>query len=90
MIRTPTNWKEARHFQAWHLTQQGWLQRQISEALGVGKGAVSQWPTCAREGGPEELRHRPPPGAPRRLTAAQLDRLPDCLHRGAEAYGFRG
>jgi transposase len=70
--------------------QQGWLQRQITEVLGVSKGAVSQWLKRARESGPEALRHRPPPGAPRRLTAVQLDRLPALLHRGAEAYGFRG
>src|ERR671923_2337542 len=90
MNRPPTDWKEARRFQAWHLMQQGWSQRQITEALGVSKGAVSQWLKRARESGPEALRHRPPPGAPRRLTAAPLDRLPALLHRGAEAEGFRG
>jgi transposase len=90
MNRTPTNWKEARRLQAWHLTQRGWSQRQITETLGVSQGAVSQWLARAREGGPEALRHRPPPEAPRRLTTAQLGRLPHCLHRGAEAYGFRG
>jgi transposase len=41
-------------------------------------------------GGPEALRHRLPPGAPRRLSAEQLARLPALLHRGPEAYGFRG
>jgi transposase len=86
----PHNWKEARRLQAWHLKQQGWPQRQIAEALGVSAAAVSQWVTRARLGGPQALRHRPPPGAPRRLTAAQLARLPDLLHRGPEAYGFRG
>ena len=90
MNRTPTDWKEARRFRAWRLAQQGWSPRHITEALGVSKGAVSQWLTRAREGGAEALRHRPPPGAPRRLAAAQLDRLPALLHRGAEAYGFRG
>jgi transposase len=90
MNRTHANWKEARRFQAWHLTQQGWRQRQIAEALGVSKGAVSQWLRRAREGGPDALRHRPPPGAPRRVSAAQLARLPALLHQGPEAYGFRG
>jgi transposase len=46
--------------------------------------------TRAREEGPEALRPRPRPGAPCRLPAAQLARLPALLHRGAEAYGFRG
>jgi transposase len=90
MNRTPTNWKEARRLQAWHLKQKGWSQRQIAEALGVSEGAVSQWMTRAREAGPEALRHRPPPGAPCRLSAEQFARLPALLHRGPEAYGFRG
>jgi transposase len=90
MNPTPPNWKEARRRQAWHLKQQGWPQRQIAEALGVSQGAVSQWMTRARQEGPDALRHRPPPGAPRRLSAEQLARLPALLHRGPAAYGFRG
>jgi len=90
MNRSPTNWKEVRRLQAWHLKQQGWSQRQIAEALGVSQGAVSQWMTRAREGGPEALRRRPPPGAPPRLTPAQLAQLPELLARGPAAYGFRG
>jgi transposase len=84
------NWKEARRLQAWHLKQQGWPQRQIAEALGVSEAAVSQWVKRARERGPQALRHHAPSGAPRRLTTEQLARLPDLLHRGPEAYGFRG
>jgi len=90
MNQTPHNWKEARRLQAWRLKQQGWSQRQIAEALGVSEGAVSQWMTRAREGGPEALRHRLPPGAPPRLALAQLAQLPSLLERGPEAYGFRG
>jgi transposase len=90
MNHSPTNWKAARRFQAWHLKQHGWSPRQIAEALGVSEGAVSQWMTRARQGGSEALRHRPPPGAPRRLAAEQLAQLPARLHRGPEAYGFRG
>jgi DNA-binding transcriptional regulator LsrR (DeoR family) len=44
------DWKEARRFQAWHLMQQGWSQRQIAEVLGVSEGPVSQLITRAREG----------------------------------------
>lgn len=90
MNQSPHNWQESRRLQAWHLQQQGWPQRQIAKALGVSAGAVSQWMKRARAGGPETLRHRPHPGAARRLAPEQLARLPELLHRGAEAYGFRG
>ena len=90
MHHSPTNWQEARRFHAWRLKQQGWSPRQIAEALGVSEGAVSQWMTRARQGGSEALRQRPPPGAPRRLSAEQLAQRPELLHRGPEAYGFRG
>jgi transposase len=90
MNHSPHNWNEGRRLQAWQLKQRGWSQRQIAAALGVSEGAVSQGMTRAREGGPAALRRRPSPGAPRRLSCAQLARLPDLLHRGAEAYGFRG
>jgi transposase len=90
MNPTPHTWKEARRLQAWHLKQQGWSQRRIAEALGVSEGAVSQWMKRAGDAGPEALRRRPSPGAPRRLPADQLARLPELLHRGPVAYGFRG
>ena len=90
MNPTPHNWKEARRLQAWRLKQKGWAQRQIAEAVGVSEGAVSQWMKRAREAGPEALRRRPPPGAPRRLSLDQLARLPGLLGRGPAAYGFRG
>ena len=90
MNRSPTNWKEARRLQAWHLKQQGWAHRRIAEALGVSEGAVSQWMSRARDKGPDALRHHPPPGAACRLTSEQLARLPELLKRGPAAYGFRG
>jgi transposase len=86
----PHDWKEARRLQAWHLQQEGWSQCQIATALGGSEGAVSQWLTRARDRGPEALRHRPYPGAARRLSPDQLARLPELWHRGADAYGFRG
>jgi transposase len=90
MNPTPQHWKEMRRMQAWHLKQQGWAQRQIAQAVGVSEGAVSQWMTRARAAGPEALRRRLSLGAPRRLAAEDLARLPELLHRGPAAYGFRG
>jgi transposase len=90
MNPSPTNWKEARRLQAWHLKQHGWAQRRIAEALGVSEGAVSQWMRRARAKGPDALRHHPPPGGARRLPSEQLSRLPELLKRGPATYGFRG
>ena len=63
-----TDWREGRRLRAWELFQMEWRQKSIAEALGVTKGAVSLWVKRAKEGGLESLRHRKPPGAPRRLT----------------------
>lgn len=81
---------EWRRMRALHLSEQGWKQRDIVAALGVTKGAVSQWLTAARLGGPEALRSRPHRGGPARLTDQQERLIPDFLGHGAEAYGFRG
>lgn len=88
--RTYDDWREARRFRAWELKQEGWLQKDIAEALGVSKGAVSQWMQRAREGGVEALRNRKGGGPDPRLSAEELQQLPDLLAKGPEAYGFRG
>src|SRR5438093_10227839 len=84
------DWREWRRRRAWELKQAGWTQRAIARALGVTEGAVSQWMARARAGGPEALRHRPPPGGRPKLTAAQRADLLAVLARGAGAYGFIG
>lgn len=84
------DWREGRRLRAWELSQQGWRQRDIAEALGVTKGAVSQWLKRAKQEGPEALRRRKASGAPPRLTDAQRQELPRLLERGPEAHGFRG
>ncbi len=84
------DWREERRKQAWKLKQQGWRQQEIAEALGVSKGAVSQWIKKAKEGGEEALKAHPPKGVPARLTWEQKAQIPNLLAKGAEAYGFRG
>jgi transposase len=84
------DWREERRKRAWALKQPGWKPQDIAAALGVSEGAVSQWMKRAREGGPEALSRRPPPGVPPRLTAEQRAQVPGLLARGAPAYGFRG
>jgi transposase len=85
-----TNWREGRRFRAAELSQIGWKQRDIALALGVTKGAVSQWLKRVREGGIEGLRHRRGSGAPPKLTPDQRSQLLTLLAQGAEAFGFRG
>jgi transposase len=90
LSREATDWREGRRLRAFELKQQGWSQQQIAEALGVSKGAVSQWMKRAREGGVEALKRQPAPGALPRLSEEQRAKVPELLERGAEAHGFRG
>lgn len=87
---SPHDWKEARRFRAAALHAEGWEQQEIAEALGVTKGAVSQWLKAVDVGGLAALADRPHTGRPRNLTTADLALLPEFLSHGAEAYGFRG
>jgi transposase len=82
--------REWRRMQALHLKELGWRESDIAAALGVTKGAVSQWLSAARLGGPEALRAQPHRGGPARLAPQQKRLIPDFLGHGAEAYGFRG
>lgn len=85
------DWREGRRFRALELKEQGWKQTHIAQALGVSEGAVSQWMKRAREKGVQALRHKPPPGAPPRLSEQErARRLPELLAQGAQAHGFRG
>lgn len=84
------DWREARRIRVWELSQTGWKQKAIAEALGVTEGAVSQWLKTARREGVEALRPRKAGGPKPRLKPEQIAQLPRLLSQGAEAYGFRG
>ena len=64
--------------------------RTAAAALGVSKGAVSQWVARGKAGGVAALRNQPHSGATPKLAEQQRQRLPDILRRGAQAYGFVG
>ncbi len=85
-----TSWKEECRKRAWALYQTGWKQKDIAEALGVTKGAVSQWIKRGKDGGEAGLTEQPKSGAPARLSEADRQKLPELLERGAESFGFRG
>jgi transposase len=84
------DWREARRLQAWELKQKGWKQKDIAEAVGVSKGAVSQWFKKVESEGVEALRKRQGGGPKPRLSAEQVNQLPVLLSQGAEHFGFRG
>lgn len=87
----PRDWREARRLQAWALSQKGWTQRLIAEALGVTEGAVSKWFKRSRdEGGKRALRTRQKAGRPPRLDPEQLRALAALLDQGPLAFGFIG
>jgi transposase len=88
--REATDWREGRRLRAWELKQEGWKQQDIARALGVSKGAVSQWIKRAKQEGVEALKHKPPPGAEARLSEGQRAKLPELMAQGAPAHGFRG
>jgi transposase len=91
LSKQATDWREGRRFRAFELKQQGWSQQRIAEALGVSKGALSQWMKRARDGGGvQALKRRAAPGALPRLSEEQRAKVPELLERGAEAHGFRG
>jgi transposase len=85
-----TDWRRDRRLRAFELKEQGWKHTEIANALGVSEGAVSQWMKRATEEGVQALRHKPPPGAPPRLSEDERARLPELLAQGAQAHGFRG
>ena len=86
----PQDWQEGRRLRAVDLYEQGWRASRIAEALGVTRGAVSQWLKRAREEGRDGLRRRPRGAKAPKLTAAQREQLPEVLAKGAEAHGFIG
>lgn len=88
-MNPPHDWREWRRLRAWHLFQRGWTEHDIAEALGVSKGAVSQWLMSARQAGRQALLSRPRGKHPK-LTEEQKRSIPDFLWHGPEAYGFRG
>src|SRR5215212_1920126 len=90
LSKEAADWREGRRLRAWELKKEGWSQQRIADALGVSKGAVSQWMKRGREVGVEALKRQPAPGATPRLSEQERARLPELLQRGAEAHAFRG
>lgn len=82
--------REVIRFRALKLSEAGWQQKLIAEALGVNPVTVCNWLKRAREHGPESLRAKKSPGRKPFLSQEEFSQLDALLARGAEAHGFEG
>ncbi len=86
--RLPDRSYEILRQRAVELTEKGWTQEKIGEALGVNQGAISKWLKKFRIGGKEALHNKPKPGAKPRLDHKHHPALARMLGQGALAHGF--
>ncbi len=68
------------------LLRQGLSAKQVAQRVGVTARSIRRWQQESKR--PQPKHRGPGPGRPRRLTAAQLQRLERALGRGAFAYGY--
>lgn len=72
------------------MKESGWKQQDISTALGLTPGWVSQTVKKYREQGSQGLLARKPTGSPPKITPQQLSHLVEELNQGAVSHGFPG
>jgi transposase len=93
-MKTSVDWQTARRLRALELYHKGWQQKLIAEALGVTKGAISQWIKKARNLPKEEhsdaLRVKKSTGRPPLLSVDQRRALVHLVEQDPEAFGFIG
>jgi transposase len=93
---THQDWETQRRMQALELYQKGWQQKTIAEALGVTKGAISQWVKIAKdlpkEQWKEALQTKKSTGRKPILAqgSPEAKALLAILEAGAEKSGFTG
>jgi transposase len=76
---------ERRRFWAVELLERGEPRELVARILGVDLGTLSRWHRLAREG---NLKAKPAPGAPRRLSPRDYEELEILLLQGATAHGW--
>lgn len=80
---------EERRRQAVHeIEVDGATPTSVAKKYKVEIGTIYRWCGQYRENKKHGLKSRPTPGAPRRLSSAQLAKLEDMLLKGAAASGF--
>lgn len=90
LSKTSRDAREFRRLRAVELYKQGWRPVRIADALGVTRGAVSQWLKLYREKGIEALRYKRISKKPARLSQPQKVELVAMLSQGAESFGYVG
>lgn len=90
LSKTSQDVREFRRLRAVELYEQGWRAIRIADALGVTRGAVSQWLKLYQEKGLESLRYKRVAKKPARLSQQQKIELVAMLSQGAENFGYVG
>jgi transposase len=89
-----SEWFYQRRLRAVQLYRDGWLQKDIATALGVTRGAISQWIKKAGDADAEQLPQilaiKKGPGRPKILGPEDIQTLKELIAQGAEACGFVG
>lgn len=93
-MKTGRDWQTERRLRAVELHRQGWQQKLIAQALGVTKGAVSQWIKRAKavpaEQQAQALQVKKSSGRPPSIGPEDRRGLEELIERGPEAFGFVG
>lgn len=88
------DWREGRRLRCLELYKSGWPQKDIANALGVTKGAISQWVKIFKDVPDAEqadaLRIKKSTGRPPAIAAEDRPKIVALVHEGAEAAGFTG
>jgi transposase len=90
LSKTSQDAREFRRLRAVELYEQGWRPVRIAEALGVTRGAVSQWLKLYREKGIKALQYKKVSKKPSLLSQPQKAELVAMLSQGAENFGYVG
>jgi transposase len=91
-VKSARDWQTQRRVRAVELYRQGWQLKTIAEALGVTKGAISQWIKRANavpaEQQAQALQVRKSSGRPPAIGQEQRRQLGALVERGPQAFGF--
>jgi transposase len=88
------DWREERRLRCLELYKSGWPQKDIANALGVTKGAISQWVKIFKDVPEAEqaqaLRIKKSTGRTPSIKSEDRPKLVALVHEGAESAGFTG